>query len=280
MTGVVLLTLTTAGDDLIALETLIAGCWAHGCLGIEQRDDRIVATFPDPRTAETAASSLAHRVIGPPQPVSDPLAGWEAPNPEIAVGGLLIRPIGHEGATTPVTDGRLTPLFLSPGRAFGSGTHPSTRLALGLLQELELNDRRVLDAGTGTGVLAVAAALLGAGSVRAVDVDSDAVEAARGNVAANSVDEVVCVEHESIDRLGGDYDVVIMNVTIDTHEILAPAVHRLLGESGELVATGVLEHSQRSRLEALHSRFEVVDRLTEGPWAALRLRLPRCGAST
>ena len=130
-------------------------------------------------------------------------------------------------------------LDLDPGLAFGTGTHPTTSLCLQWLDRAELNGKRVLDFGCGSGILAIAAALLGAESVTAVDHDPQALEATRDNAAKNGV-------LERIDILPPDqapnteFDIVLANILAGTLVELAPQLQPRVTPGGQLLLSGIL----------------------------------------
>ncbi len=167
-----------------------------------------------------------------------------------------------------------TLILLDPGMAFGTGLHPSTRLCLTLLEAHLRSGDSVLDLGTGSGILAIAAAKLGAAFVLARDIDPVAVEAARENVARNGVDRVVRVEEGSLPEAGeqakSGFDLVLVN-------ILAEVIVRLLGEGladlvkprGKLILSGIIAPKADDVEAALSARqFTVVERRAEGDWVA------------
>lgn len=130
------------------------------------------------------------------------------------------------------------------GAAFGAGDHPTTRLALHLLDTMFAEKRltagaRVLDIGTGTGVLAIGAVLLGAGSALALDIDPCALWEARGNVALNGLVARIRVCADPVEDLVGSFDLVLANLRLPTLLRLTPTVHRLLSPEGAMVVSGV-----------------------------------------
>jgi ribosomal protein L11 methyltransferase len=146
-------------------------------------------------------------------------------------------------------------VVIDPGRAFGTGAHPTTRLALELLAEQPRGS--LLDAGCGSGVLAIAAARLGFAPVIAGDNDPDAVDVARENAAHNGVD----LELTPLDALAGDLpaaDVVVANIALEVVELLAARV-----ECRRLVLSGYLA-SDRPAI----TRFAHVARREASGWAA------------
>jgi ribosomal protein L11 methyltransferase len=130
---------------------------------------------------------------------------------------------------------------LDPGMAFGTGQHPTTLMCLRALEEMTRPGMAVLDLGCGSGILALAAARLGAASVLALDTDPQAVTAARENVRLNDVQATVQVEEGTLPldpASGRTFDVVVANITGPAIIELAPAVAEVLRPGGVLVATG------------------------------------------
>ncbi|MEM1335899.1 MAG: 50S ribosomal protein L11 methyltransferase [Actinomycetota bacterium] len=163
---------------------------------------------------------------------------------------------------------------IDPGAAFGLGDHPTTRLSTGLVARRVRSliaggaRPRVLDVGCGTGVLAIVAAVLGAGTVVATDVSSAAVEVARSNVVANRVDDVVTVVDTPSGSIDGRFDVVVAN-------ILAPTLIELADDlrsrcCGSLIVSGLLE-DQVAKVETALRPWVAVDRRVLDGWAAIEL---------
>lgn len=127
---------------------------------------------------------------------------------------------------------------LDPGRAFGTGAHPTTRLVLAWLDAHLAPGATVLDVGCGSGILAIAAARLGAGRVTGTDIDPHALAAARGNSAANGI----VAHYTDPDSLGpGIYDVVLANILANPLKLLAPALAARVAPGGALVLSGILD---------------------------------------
>ena len=140
-------------------------------------------------------------------------------------------------------------VVIDPGRAFGTGAHPTTRLCLDLLQEVEPTS--LLDVGCGSGVLAIAAAKLGFAPVRAVDLDETALEVTAANAAANSV--VVDIAHQPLPA-----KLAVMNIALDVVEGLLPKV-----PVERAITSGYLE-----RDEPRVAGWQRVDRRVRDGWAA------------
>jgi ribosomal protein L11 methyltransferase len=127
---------------------------------------------------------------------------------------------------------------LDPGIAFGTGSHPTTRLCLEWLCEAVTPGCSVLDYGCGSGILGIAAGLLGAGDVLGVDIDDKAVEAARDNAARNRVAMQVQHSAETLDRT---FDVVVANILTNPLCVLAPAIAARVATGGRVALSGVLQ---------------------------------------
>ena len=141
-------------------------------------------------------------------------------------------------------------MHLDPGLAFGTGTHPTTGLCLEWLEKQDLADRTVLDFGCGSGVLAIAAALLGARRVVAVDNDPQALQATADNAARNGVGERV-VSLEAGDFRPQPFDCVLANILASTLVELQPLLCSSLDSGGALALSGILT-SQADRVAAAY----------------------------
>ena len=144
---------------------------------------------------------------------------------------------------------------LDPGLAFGTGTHPTTRMCLRWIAAHPPRGQRVLDYGCGSGILAIGAALHGAASVDAVDIDEAAVQSTRNNAAANGVQLVAGLP----DQAHGVYDTVLANILATPLKVLAPLLCGHVASGGALVLAGVLER-QTAELQAAYQ-----------PWLALEV---------
>ena len=159
---------------------------------------------------------------------------------------------------------------LDPGLAFGTGSHPTTRMCLAWLDRNIGRDDTVLDYGCGSGILAIAATLLGARSVRATDIDPQALRATGNNAAANHC----AISVHSTDRLPPSLsDVVVANILTNPLKILAPALTGRLREGGRLTLSGILE-SQAAEVISTYAPLINLDvwRVEEG-WVCLTGKL-------
>lgn len=169
-------------------------------------------------------------------------------------------------------------IAIDPGMAFGTGLHSSTRLALTYIDQLYRQSphqpRTVLDVGTGTAILALAAAKLGAQQVVAIDNDIDAVAAARENIKQNhETGRVVCSATDLAD-LEGNFDLVIANITVDVLTELSAALVKKIAAGGHLILAGILGPEQARRLTRTlqDSPLTLIHTRTEENWYSLLLQ--------
>ena len=159
---------------------------------------------------------------------------------------LWIVPSWHE---TP--DPAAVNLILDPGMAFGTGSHPTTRLCLEWLERNVSEGCSVLDYGCGSGILAIAAARLGAARVAGVDIDPQAVEAARSNAERNGVAALFA---DSAQPVAGEYDVVVANILSNPLRVLAPAICAHVRSGGRLALSGILRE-QAEEIMAIYAQW-------------------------
>ncbi len=162
-------------------------------------------------------------------------------------------------------------LDLDPGLAFGTGTHPTTALCLRWLDGAKLHGKWMLDYGCGSGILAIAAALLGAESVVAVDYDPQAIEATRGNAARNRVQErITPLLPEQTPNQG--FDIVLANILAGTLVELAPELQPRVAPGGHLILSGILTEQAEQVAAAYRERFDLDPPLLQDEWALLHGR--------
>lgn len=214
-------------------------------------------------------SGLSCRVIRE----EDWAEAWKAHYDIERVGEVVVRPAWKEYAPRP---GEVV-VALDPGIAFGTGQHPTTRMCLQALQDpaAGVQGATVLDLGCGSGILAIAAALLGAGRVLAVDIEEQAVAATRSNAALNGLDGRITVRQGSLDATAdwGQFDVVLANINAATLSALAPGLAAALRPGGLLVASGIIAAREASCRSALaEAGLRVEQALAEGEWHTLLCR--------
>ena len=168
---------------------------------------------------------------------------------------------------------------LDPGMAFGTGGHPTTRICLQALQEIVQGGEIVADVGTGSGVLAIGAALLGASRVDASDADPVAVRVALANVEESGLTGAIVVrEADRLAGAGNDYDVVVANILPNVVCSLAAAAFQALKPGGAYLVSGLTLPHEPDVAEAMEDAgFTMEGRWEEEQWAALFGRKPTQG---
>ena len=264
---VVELTVPAAEAELAAEDM-----WRAGATAVQLREEgeatTVVASFPTSSAARLVAAEEAAR--GARLVEVDPgwRDTWKAYAEPVEVGEkLVVAPAWRE---VPVAGRRLV-LRIDPGHCFGSGSHPSTRLILAALdRQPPAADDSVLDVGCGSGILAVAAARLGAGSVTAVDIDPEAVEVTRTNAAANGVGDIVVASVTPVEDLDGVFDLALVNVTAAVHATLGASVTRRMRNGGRILLAGLLPGQWRHVAEAYRSATVSLRTEMDG-WEGLEL---------
>ena len=157
-------------------------------------------------------------------------------------------------------------LVLDPGMAFGTGSHPTTRLCLEWLERTVTPGVSILDYGCGSGILAIAAAKLGAGEVLGVDIDLQAVTAAKNNAEANQVS--ACFD-DSTKEIQGQFDIVVANILSNPLKALAPAICSHVRPGGMLALSGILVEQADELIEAYSSYIPLALADSRDGWVCL-----------
>jgi len=187
----------------------------------------------------------------------------------ICPGGQLpdeaqLRPVtSHQ---SPVTSPVL--IELDPGLAFGTGTHPTTALCLEWLDSAAVTGRRVIDYGCGSGILAIAAAKLGAASVTAIDIDPQALLATRDNALRNGVAAFITARLADESRLK-PADILLANILAGPLESLAPAFADGVAAGGRLVLSGILQNQAEAVATRYAPWFDIAPVVVRDGWARL-----------
>lgn len=259
-----------------ALMTEVAGCYGYtatttGVTGYLPVDDRLENTLLGLREALDAApelppgSDITIRFVAE----EDWATAWKQYFKPQRVGRhFVVRPTWE--TYEPQPGDRV--ILIDPGMAFGTGLHATTRLCLRALEDVVQTGMTVADVGTGSGILAVGAALLGASSVASVDNDPVAVRVAEENVAVNAVGDRVTVAEASVPPTGA-WDVVVANILADVILGMADLLRGALKPGGVLVASGIIENRAEDVRQGLsRAGLTVYETRTEGEWVALLAR--------
>ena len=211
------------------------------------------------------AEKIAHEIFCESCAEEDWRDSWKQYFHPVPVGEkLLIRPTWYEACDP---QGRIV-LNLDPGLAFGTGTHETTRLCLAALEKHVKNGAQVLDVGCGSGILSVAALLLGAQRAVGVDIDATAVKTACENARKNGVEnrfEALC--GDLTEKVAGKYHVVVANIVADAVIELSANIADYMLEDAVYIASGIIDARIGDVLDALHrNRFTVLETTQDNGW--------------
>jgi ribosomal protein L11 methyltransferase len=277
------------GSDVAAVEArLYAALDDHQPIAIQEHDaaDGWLVFFRSPALRDAAAAALVPLGLLSIAPVTVPDEDWarrsQADLTAVTVGRITVAPPWDpllSDLSAPIRDPveRHILIVIDPSMGFGTGHHQTTRLCLALLQSVDVNGRRVIDVGTGSGVLAIAAWHLGASAVVAIDHDPDALQNARENVERNGAGHVVEVaQAELLDFAAARADLVTANLTAAVLRQHAATLRRLVSPGGSLIVSGF----SPEELADVAAAFEVQDvrALAEGEWTAAVIQTSASGS--
>jgi len=272
-------------------EDRAAALWEAGASGVEVREEG-VAPMPGARAAapgrallvgwfaDRAEAERAREEAGAGElaevPDQDWGESWKRDLRPFLVGRVFVRPSWIAEAPPP----GCAEVVLDPGMAFGTGSHPTTALCLAAISRLleARPGQRLLDVGTGSGLLAIAAARLGAAEVAGTDNDPVALAVARENAERNGVALRLHLAPAPAAALRGPYDLVVANILANTLVELAPELARQVAEGGALLLSGLLAGQEEAVRQAYLDEGLLADRAgdgAEGEWRLLALRRAR-----
>jgi len=189
----------------------------------------------------------------------------------VTVGRLIVAPPWHADAAR--ASAGSTTVIIQPSMGFGTGHHATTRLCLAALQRAKVRGRSVIDVGTGSAVLAIAASLLGAHPVIALDDDPDAVQSARENLELNTGAKVDLRLGDLRSSVPGVADVVVANLTGALLIQASSHIQALVAPRGRLIVSGLLNQEEAAVIDAF-ADLVVADRMHEEEWSCLQLVRP------
>jgi len=274
--------------DTIELTVYVRGMWQELLIaelddldfnGFVQDDNALKAYVPASQWAEDKRAYVEEwlRARDLTVPFEERVIGsqhwnqrWEETIRPIAVGPFLIKPTW---AAVPEAHRDKILVEIDPKMSFGTGYHESTRLVLRFLPDLVKPGHHVLDAGSGTGILAIAAVLLGATDAVAFDVDPWSQRNAVENFILNRVDRQIAFRNGSIDQIVAEgFDLVLANINRGVLLDLLPAFAQKMAPSGHLVLAGLLREDRAGMLQAASEEgLAPVQENTEGAWWAVVL---------
>ena len=194
---------------------------------------------------------------------------WKAYYKPIKIGERLVIVPAWEKYTP--AEGELI-VRMDPGMAFGTGTHETTRLVIKLLEAYTKEGCRMLDVGTGSGILAICASKLGAGECRAYDIDPMAVRVANENIKDSGLSNITCEVSDLLRQVDKSkpYDLICANIVADIIIRMTPDVGELMHKDTVLLASGIIMERSDDVVECFKKHgFRIVERLEENGWCGL-----------
>jgi len=238
------------------LDPLIPDLFDRGARGLEEREGEVLAYFPAPL-------DLPFGGVWEELPDEDWLSAWRRDLKPVRAGPFLVLAPWHPKEEEGI------PLTIEPGMAFGTGHHETTRLALAALARHLRPGDKVLDLGTGSGILAIAAAKLG-GEALGVDIDETVLPQAEENVRRNGVGVRFLLGSLEEALPYGPFDLLVANLFAELHRELAPLYPKALAPGGRLLLTGILAEKATLVKEAMaREGFSHLEEEREGEWVLL-----------
>ena len=198
---------------------------------------------------------------------------WKQYYKPVPLGKVTIVPAWEEYEAK---DGEVV-IKMDPGMAFGTGTHETTRLVIRLMQDLIVGGERVLDVGTGSGILSICASKLGAHSCNAYDIDPVAVKVARENVILGGCDNITVGVSDllrGVDLSLGKYDFCVANIVADIIIRMLPDIPKYLKSGSPLILSGIIEErAEEVRAAVIANGFTVEKVISENDWIGMLVRV-------
>lgn len=258
-------------------EEAIAALFAAGAEGVQEEGPRITTHYPAEAMARAAAAEVRRAspeatISIEPVPEVDWSLAWRDQAQVFNIGQLAIAPPWLAGGLDPART-----IVIDPGMAFGTGDHASTRGAGRLMLRAVRPGSVVADLGTGSGVLAIAAARLGAARVVAIEIDPEALPNAKENIARNGAAVIHLLDGDAalLLPLVAPFELVVANILSSVHETLLPAIWGALRPGGHAILAGILESERDRMLELLRAggwRVDHEDR--EDDWWSVLITKP------
>ncbi len=230
-----------------------------------------VIAFLKERLSESSITDPKIETIGVNE--EDWANAWKAYYKPIKIGSRLVIVPAWE-KYTPGEDELI--VRMDPGMAFGTGTHETTRLVIGMLEDYTVPGCRMLDVGTGSGILAICASKLGAGECKAYDIDPMAVRVANENIKDSGLTNITCRVSDLLRQVDNSrpYDLICANIVADIIIRMTPDVGKFMHKDTVLLASGIIAERADDVVNCFTANgFQIVDRRLDNGWCALAVKL-------
>jgi ribosomal protein L11 methyltransferase len=240
--------------------------FSNGGIGIEEQKDYMICSFDSSISKDTITDLFTKHNIAIYELAEiierDWLAEWKKSYKAIELDSFLICPSWEPKEL----NGKIS-IEIDPKMAFGTGTHETTQLILNLLVQYVKPNISVLDAGTGSGILSIAAEKLGAKSIFSFDIDEVAIDNARENVEINNCKNIT-LKTGTLDSAGNNYDLILANINRNVLLEIADDLANRLSNNGFLILSGLLIEDFE-KIKNRYERFHLIDSKKLGEWMAL-----------
>ena len=220
-----------------------------------------------------ASLGVEHEIVAEGLKEDDWAESWKQYYKPVHIERITIVPAWEEYEAK---DGEII-VRMDPGMAFGTGTHETTRLVIRLLEEESVDGLRVLDVGTGSGILSICASKLGAKSCNAYDIDPVAVKVARENVKDGGLDNITVGVSDllkDVDLDGGKYDICLANIVADIIIRMLPDIKNYLKPGAPLILSGIInERAEEVRVAVKKHGFTLEKEIYENDWVGMLVRI-------
>ena len=236
-------------------------------------EERSLAEYRDFITSRLGALGIKGELSADGVNEDDWAESWKQYYKPVPLGRVTIVPAWEKYTAR---DGEVT-IKMDPGMAFGTGTHETTRLVIRLMQDEDFAGKRVLDVGTGSGILSVCASKLGALHCNAYDIDPVAVKVAKENAKDNECENITCGVSDllrGVDLSKGKYDFCVANIVADIIIRMLPDIKSCLKDKSPLILSGIIgDRADEVRAAVLDLGFTVEKEITENDWVGMFVRI-------
>ena len=242
--------------------------WIHIYVPEEENATESIAFLQERLTA----SRIEHKISIKVCKVDEYINNWKQYFNPICVGNRLVISPSWKKPDAQYSGRKI--LKIDPGLAFGTGSHETTQLCLEMLEKYLKPKNNLLDIGCGSGILSIAAILLGANKATGVDIDELAIKTAKENAKINKIsDKFIAICGDLIEKINGKFDIILANLVSDVIIRLNKTVKNYMYKNSIYIMSGIIEIYRNDVMKSLESDFEVVDIKNKNGWLAIAVKL-------